>query len=565
MDKSYLNESLHKMADYLSTHGYQEPINLKTLSRPSTRDFKNIMGFLFRQIDPSYVPSARFEDDVLPFLKMIRYPYPLSRSSLQAVGAPQTWPKVMGAISWIVDTLMYEEETESAELEERTRRQEATQEERDQDEADGLTDQGVDHNKEYLDYLANAYAWFLEGEDDAYEKLTADFMAARDEDRIRSDDRCRELDEAKGRLLQQKSDLEEHSNSLPKLEERRRAALSDSEKYTTMLEKLKAHKQTLRDKIDTRLEEEKRLKDALVPVEDAKTVLRDQIAKQEFSAEDVERQIAERRRVKDAINAAQEAKATQRNKNWEMEEQLATCLKAATETMQSYNQKVKELQLLDKNADGVQYEAKLDESRLTEDEGILSVDVRGVIRPSLANLKGAIMRRTQDLRQELQNLLVVEDKVEEEIADIEDQLERVLNQVRYKEDLYNKAKYKLDQTVAEEKRKLEEEDRRLASLDSPEDVDRMAAEHDAAIDELRVQNETLKERQVMELKQLESTVHGALEMALDYMEMEEKVLAGLKERCTLHLQEISNNETVFDAMLVEIGEGVSAILEQDDV
>lgn len=51
------------------------------------------------------------------------------------------------------------------------------------------------------------------------------------------------------------------------------------------------------------------------------------------------------------------------------------------------------------NADGVQYEAKLDESRLTEDEGILSVDVRGVIRPSLANLKGAIMRRTQDLRQ----------------------------------------------------------------------------------------------------------------------------------------------------------------------
>lgn len=65
----------------------------------------------------------------------------------------------------------------------------------------------------------------------------------------------------------------------------------------------------------------------------------------------------------------------------------------------------------------------------------------------------------------------------------------VIVQVRYKEDLYNKAKYKLDQTVAEEKRKLEEEDRRLASLDSPEDIDKMAVEHDAAIDELRVQIE----------------------------------------------------------------------------
>lgn len=41
-------------------------------------------------------PSGRFEDDVIPFLKMIRYPFQLSKSSLAAVGAPQTWPKVRG-------------------------------------------------------------------------------------------------------------------------------------------------------------------------------------------------------------------------------------------------------------------------------------------------------------------------------------------------------------------------------------------------------------------------------------------------------------------------------------
>lgn len=51
------------------------------------------------------------------------------------------------------------------------------------------------------------------------------------------------------------------------------------------------------------------------------------------------------------------------------------------------------------NADGVQYEAKLDESKLDQDEGFLAIDVRGVVRPALTNLKGAIMRRTQDLRQ----------------------------------------------------------------------------------------------------------------------------------------------------------------------
>ncbi|CAN0548731.1 unnamed protein product, partial [Ectocarpus sp. 8 AP-2014] len=39
-------------------------------------------------------PSGRFEDDVVPFLKMVRYPFTISKSSLAAVGAPQTWPKV---------------------------------------------------------------------------------------------------------------------------------------------------------------------------------------------------------------------------------------------------------------------------------------------------------------------------------------------------------------------------------------------------------------------------------------------------------------------------------------
>lgn len=39
-------------------------------------------------------PSGRFEEGVVPFLKMVRYPFTISKSSLAAVGAPQTWPKV---------------------------------------------------------------------------------------------------------------------------------------------------------------------------------------------------------------------------------------------------------------------------------------------------------------------------------------------------------------------------------------------------------------------------------------------------------------------------------------
>lgn len=55
MDKAHLHASLHKLMDYLITHGYDQPINKKKLMAPSGRDFNNITGFLFRQLDPNYM------------------------------------------------------------------------------------------------------------------------------------------------------------------------------------------------------------------------------------------------------------------------------------------------------------------------------------------------------------------------------------------------------------------------------------------------------------------------------------------------------------------------------
>lgn len=49
--------------------------------------------------------------------------------------------QVMGAISWIVDSLLYEEAVAEAEEEQRLRREQATREQMEEDEEDGLDDQ----------------------------------------------------------------------------------------------------------------------------------------------------------------------------------------------------------------------------------------------------------------------------------------------------------------------------------------------------------------------------------------------------------------------------------------
>lgn len=54
---------------------------------------------------------------------------------------PYACRQVMGSISWIVDSLLYEEAVAEAEEEQRLTREQATLEQMDEDEEDGLDDQ----------------------------------------------------------------------------------------------------------------------------------------------------------------------------------------------------------------------------------------------------------------------------------------------------------------------------------------------------------------------------------------------------------------------------------------
>lgn len=64
------------------------------------------------------------------------------------------------------------------------------------------TKQSAAHN-EFLDYLGEAYSCFLEGDDEAYNALNADFASGHEAARVRSEERTKELEEAMERLHQQ--------------------------------------------------------------------------------------------------------------------------------------------------------------------------------------------------------------------------------------------------------------------------------------------------------------------------------------------------------------------------
>jgi kinetochore protein NDC80 len=378
-DRSFQNACIRNLVEYLSDHGYDQPISAKILTRPSGRDFNNIMGFLFRQYDRMWqpTPGTRFEEAVIPFLKAAGYPFTLSKASLAAVGAPQTWPKVLAAISWMIELLAYDEEVRAFEADQSERRASGQA-------LDGVADGALD-DRAFFEYLGLAYRCFLDGDDDQYialeEELSGTFedqsaaLAAHAQLlQTRNDELRAEIEAVRGR-----------TKRLPELKQRRSDLKSDLVKFQQLVEQLNSHKASLESKVrggetwqngtrplqpclhlftllplplkvESRLAEEERLKREAASLRDQIAGLRDKIANQELSAEDVNRMGRERQRLREGMAAAVDAKAAAQKRCWEGEVQLSKSIEALEEAVHSYDAKARTLHLVPtdaKNANGM--------------------------------------------------------------------------------------------------------------------------------------------------------------------------------------------------------------------
>lgn len=66
--------------------------------------------------------------------------------------------------------------------------------------------------KEYLEYLGEAYSYFLEGDDDAHSALTADFAGAIEAEHARNEERTKEIEATNDAIAQQIQEVLERPN-----------------------------------------------------------------------------------------------------------------------------------------------------------------------------------------------------------------------------------------------------------------------------------------------------------------------------------------------------------------
>lgn len=156
-DKAYFNSCIKTLVTYLHTHGFYNSTNTsgnhwhthlssskgqnppsstaqknstKDQPCPSSKEFINIVTFLFRKWDPTFLnPSSssssssttamvKVEEEIHFTFKILGYPHNISKTTLAAAGSSHTWPTLVQALAWFVQLLEYFEYGRELELEE---------------------------------------------------------------------------------------------------------------------------------------------------------------------------------------------------------------------------------------------------------------------------------------------------------------------------------------------------------------------------------------------------------------------------------------------------------------
>jgi kinetochore protein NDC80 len=104
-DRPYQMKMRQEIHSWLQCTGYD--ISMQTLANITGKDFRAIFHHLVIILDPwhPFEPTSRFEDEFLPALKALKYPFvtQIDNKWLAAPASMHSWPFLLGMLHWLTE------------------------------------------------------------------------------------------------------------------------------------------------------------------------------------------------------------------------------------------------------------------------------------------------------------------------------------------------------------------------------------------------------------------------------------------------------------------------------
>ena len=384
-DRAFVADAAVRVTSYLQEAGYTAShLTPRTLAAPTTKDFAAITLFLLRRLDPATPDFTRLDEDVASAFRRLRYPFPISKTSLCSVGAPATWPPLLAALAWLADLARYADGAREAV-------------------ATPVDDDAL-HRAAFNAFVASSYRAYMEGDDDGRAAVEADTAAAWAEKEgdaaARADALAAECSALRARLAA----LASEPAPMAAAQAAADAAVADRASFQKLLAQLDAHAASLERDAREAAADEAAAHASRAAAEEEAAMLKARLTAQTVSTADAERMRGDAARLAGERDAAVADGAEADAHAEALETDLASAMDALEAgPLADYNAAATRCALVPstaKRAAGRAHAATLDRAARADAVAIIGVDVKATVRSIVDRARERAVSRCRELATE---------------------------------------------------------------------------------------------------------------------------------------------------------------------
>ncbi|XP_027948167.1 kinetochore protein NDC80 homolog isoform X2 [Eumetopias jubatus] len=410
-DKAFIQQCIRQLCEFLTENGYAYSVSMKSLQAPSVKDFLKIFTFLYGFLCPSYeLPDTKFEEEVPRIFKDLGFLHNAMKESSPLFDDGQPWG----------------EETED----------------------------GIMHNKLFLDYTIKCYESFMTGAD-SFEEMNAE-LQSKLKDLFNVDASKLESLAAKNKALNEQiarleQEREKEPNRLESLRKLKTSLQADVQKYQAYMSNLESHSAILDQKLNGLDEEISRVELEYETMKQENTRLQNIVDNQKYSVADIERINHERNELQQTINKLTKDLEAEQQQLWNEELKYARGKEAIETQLSEYHKLARKLKLIPKGAEnskGYDFEIKFN----PEAGANCLVKYRAQV---YVPLKELLNQTEEEINKALNKKMGLEDTLE--------QLNTMITESRRGVRTLKEEVQKLDDLYQQKVKEAEEEDKKCAS------------------------------------------------------------------------------------------------------